>query len=746
MGGRDTASAAARVRLVLRVTGLDDGMTALVGGGTLYLRPHWRRRLERLGQVAPGCPIHTLGVGLDGLYDAPGEALAWGKVEGLVRPIGARGPRTASALISAGIPARIVGDSALLAAPDREPSPVEARRVFVNVADVEATNADENGYVELVDKLAAAGWAVEVLQVWDQDSGLARRVALRAGVACRNVEVPSSAAVAMLAEARVVVATRLHAAVVATCGRVPTVSWSYHDKCQDYLESIGCGEWSIPAATGSPEDVVTMVERLDDSYDGARRHLDVEIRRQQTVLRSRVADVRQQMGLPALPPLRLGWKAAVDAHGFLFVSDRIPLPTLPTGFVDRYSGFLHGLAARAPTGLVVGTRRALLDATGVDGPSIREQLVDEFPELDHVDVRPIRAPRSGRRRVTEPARALARPRLANTSIPELDAATRFPGILIVTHSAMAHLGVGRRARGLHTVYLLEEGFERAPRNESALTPTQRRKSAMTHAARRTLIVHRLLRRVDAEGDPVVVMSPEEESYFSRWIRRSPIVVLPDSVRFPDDRSIHAAARNGSRSGTPSSVGVFGRLGDDRNALATIALLELAHDPGSRGSLLTHPLRWLIVGSNPPPTLSALASDTVTVTGYVPDMGPYYERADIAVVPATSVTGNKSTLLKAWSYGLPVVISAASASAMPVRHEVNAIVADSTAGMLRAIDRLCRDADLRDRIAREGHRTACDFESARVAARFVELAGSGSIGTGDRSHLDWRKTANEVDGR
>ena len=409
----------------------------------------------------------------------------------------------------------------------------------------------------------------------------------------------------------------------------------------------------------------------------------------------------------------------VAAHGFMFVTDRVPLSTMPTGFSDRYAGFLHKLAERAPTTLVIGLRRSTLSELGLDAAALQHELANEFPELAGIVVRPPRSSKRPLQRLIEGARAVVGPRQPGTPLPDFEEASTFAGVLLLVHSSMAHLGIGRAGRGDGgTVYLLEEEMERAPRNESTLTPMQRRRSALVH----TLLVHsttfRLFRKIGAEDDPVVVLNETEASIFSRWIKPSNIVVLPLSVQVPDQHQV----RN-PPSPTPVVVGILGRIGDDRNALPTIEVLEELRK-GDRPQLAA--LRWLIVGSNPPEPLRRLSSEQVTVTGYVPDMAAYYEQVDVILIPSSSATGSKTTLLRAWSYGIPVVISDAAAATMPVDDEVNALIAHGPDGHLRALERLCTDAALRDRIITEGRRSLEPFDPSRAADRLLSVATPGLV--------------------
>lgn len=65
----------------------------------------------------------------------------------------------------------------------------------------------------------------------------------------------------------------------------------------------------------------------------------------------------------------------------------------------------------------------------------------------------------------------------------------------------------------------------------------------------------------------------------------------------------------------------------------------------------------IVGSEPTEAVKALANDNVIVTGFVEDIGYYYNHCRVNVVPTRFSAGIPLKLIEAMSYGIPCVISA-----------------------------------------------------------------------------------------
>lgn len=101
----------------------------------------------------------------------------------------------------------------------------------------------------------------------------------------------------------------------------------------------------------------------------------------------------------------------------------------------------------------------------------------------------------------------------------------------------------------------------------------------------------------------------------------------------------------------------------------------------------------IVGKDPTPEVRALdtspggggpnQSRCVTVTGTVPDLRAYLQRATLAVAPVPYGAGIQNKVLEAMACGAPVIASTQSASGLDAQSERDLIVASDTASFVRA---------------------------------------------------------------
>lgn len=134
----------------------------------------------------------------------------------------------------------------------------------------------------------------------------------------------------------------------------------------------------------------------------------------------------------------------------------------------------------------------------------------------------------------------------------------------------------------------------------------------------------------------------------------------------------------------------------------------------------------VVGRHPPASISALAETdaAIRVTGSVPDVRPYIERAALFVVPIRVGGGTRLKIYEAMAMERPVVSTAIGAEGLPLRDGVDAVLADTPEALTAAIVGLLDDPA---RAAAIGQAAAevvrAEYGWDRVAARFAEICAS-----------------------
>lgn len=120
------------------------------------------------------------------------------------------------------------------------------------------------------------------------------------------------------------------------------------------------------------------------------------------------------------------------------------------------------------------------------------------------------------------------------------------------------------------------------------------------------------------------------------------------------------------------------------------------------------LEFCIVGARPTEAVLALREiPGVTVTGTVPDVRPYYQRALAAVVPLRTGGGTRLKILEAMAAGTPVISTALGAEGLRITPGEHYLLADPerAAGWADAIDALRTNAAERQALAERGLRRA-----------------------------------------
>ena len=121
-----------------------------------------------------------------------------------------------------------------------------------------------------------------------------------------------------------------------------------------------------------------------------------------------------------------------------------------------------------------------------------------------------------------------------------------------------------------------------------------------------------------------------------------------------------------------------------------------------------PVRLDALGAFPPPELTALASEALSVPGHLEDVLGFFDRARVFVAPLRYGAGMKGKIGMAMARGLPVVTTSVGAEGMQLVDGVHTLVADDPASFAEAVLRLYRDdvlwerlsVEARDHVARE----------------------------------------------
>jgi sugar transferase (PEP-CTERM/EpsH1 system associated) len=113
------------------------------------------------------------------------------------------------------------------------------------------------------------------------------------------------------------------------------------------------------------------------------------------------------------------------------------------------------------------------------------------------------------------------------------------------------------------------------------------------------------------------------------------------------------------------------------------------------------VHFYILGSNPTNEVRKLGKDKcVTVTGFVKDIRPYYQLADICVVPLRLACGVQNKVLEAMAMGKPVVTTTAAIQSIHSKPGEHLLVADTPKDFSKTVGLLLSDLVLKERLGNE----------------------------------------------
>lgn len=150
---------------------------------------------------------------------------------------------------------------------------------------------------------------------------------------------------------------------------------------------------------------------------------------------------------------------------------------------------------------------------------------------------------------------------------------------------------------------------------------------------------------------------------------------------------------------PDSLLFVGHLGVFHNIDAALYLVQDVL-PLVRQKLPGCTLK--IVGADPGPRVRKLGLEPwVTVTGFVPDLNKFLNRAALFVAPLRFAAGVQNKVLEAMAAGRPVVTTGLVNDGLGAQPDREIIVADDVDSMAQRIITLLQDRALRARIGRAG---------------------------------------------
>jgi len=199
-------------------------------------------------------------------------------------------------------------------------------------------------------------------------------------------------------------------------------------------------------------------------------------------------------------------------------------------------------------------------------------------------------------------------------------------------------------------------------------------------------------RVAGASEKIVTLSDADRDEFLRIAPAADIVTVPNGADVEFFTPLATPAEE------PRSIVYFANFGwppqDDAALYFHNDILPLvrAEFPD---------VKLYLAGKTPPPAIQALASDRVVVTGLVPDIREYVQRAAVVVLPLRVGAGTKHRVFQSLAMEKPLVTTSVGAEGIALEHGKTAFITDDAAQFAAHTITLLRDADLRRRMGKAG---------------------------------------------
>ncbi len=227
-------------------------------------------------------------------------------------------------------------------------------------------------------------------------------------------------------------------------------------------------------------------------------------------------------------------------------------------------------------------------------------------------------------------------------------------------------------------------------------------------------------RMAQSFDQTLVTSRLDQNAFAELLPRDArqVTILPNGV----DLDYFTPVPEEERS--PDTLVISGKMSYHANVSMVNYLMEhimplvWAEKPG---------VKLWIVGKDPPQPVRALSAHKgVTVTGYVPDLRPYLQKAAVALAPLTYGAGIQNKVLEAMACATPVVATPRAVSALAVKPGAELIVEQAPEAFARQVLKLLEDPVYARQIGAAGRRyVETSHNWSNIAGQLESIYASAS---------------------
>jgi len=132
------------------------------------------------------------------------------------------------------------------------------------------------------------------------------------------------------------------------------------------------------------------------------------------------------------------------------------------------------------------------------------------------------------------------------------------------------------------------------------------------------------------------------------------------------------------------------------------------------------VKLTIVGRAPSRSIDKLGKQhNIRVTGFVPDSRPYFEKAEVFIVPLLSGSGTRLKILEAMAMGKAIVSTSIGAEGIEYTHEKNIVIANDAEQFAESILILFQNRDYRKKLEESAKLLVAEKYSWNIMAKKLE---------------------------
>ncbi len=199
-------------------------------------------------------------------------------------------------------------------------------------------------------------------------------------------------------------------------------------------------------------------------------------------------------------------------------------------------------------------------------------------------------------------------------------------------------------------------------------------------------------RILADYNMALVCSDEDKQYLEQEHHFDNISLLPNGV---DTNTFYANNHDYEHNHTLLFTGNMD-YGPNVDAVSYFVSDIL---PTIRGKFPD--ISFVIAGQRPLPKVLALASDTIKVTGFIPNLADEYNKASVVVAPLRFGAGTQNKVLESMAMGVPVVCSNIGFEGLCIQNGEGAIMQTDPLEFAHSVIQLLSSAEMRQNVGTKG---------------------------------------------